>query len=619
MSIDSIASYLAISKNEQGSIDKFVKSDSTTQQGVATLTKKAASLTTPEDLLSDQTSLGVLLSAFNISANINQTAVLKALMTQDPSSATSLANTSNNNNFKAFASFMTDVSTVVVGLPPAANLALTTGGSAASSVTVQNTAFSAPTTQTAQNVGQQFTFVLNDGSAVPSIEGALNAAAGRGASYTVNPDGSVTVSAGSPPVTETKDSVGDAIYTLALAADSDGNVTSQVSIVSVPVTSGETPDDRSSQVAALVASIQAAGFGAAQNADGSLAITGKSIDASASTSDGVTTVLPGAGAIATAAATTSDSVIAFGAAGAGLQPGQVLNDGSTILGTIKAVDSSGNITLTTPANGAVSVGDYLTVDPLSQTTVAQAATAATISNVGFQTIATAATTTSDNVLELGAAAAGLQPGQVVTDGATTIGTIAAVDGTGQVTLAQNSLAPIAIGDTLTVASVATATSTPALQNAGRVATAINEYETNQYEQAQDLANPGMHEALYFTRSIANVTSINQLMSDPTLLSVVTTSLGLPSTAFGSLDYDQQVRILTKDVDVAKFQDPNFVKQTAEQYLIYQQANAPTPVATGITALFGDTSDASQTMLGIIGGQSLTTTSTSGSSTLGLFA
>ncbi len=57
---------------------------------------------------------------------------------------------------------------------------------------------------------------------------------------------------------------------------------------------------------------------------------------------------------------------------------------------------------------------------------------------------------------------------------------------------------IAVGDTITASPAVTTAEIPALQDASNLATAISEYKTNQYEDAQDQQNPGMHTALYFT-------------------------------------------------------------------------------------------------------------------------
>ncbi len=527
---DAISTYLTITKNEPAAIAKFAASDPATKKGVATLTKDAPKIGTPTALLNDQAALAVVLGAFGMSGDASETAVLKDLMTQDPSDPKSLAATANNADFKAFAGFMQNVATVNVALGSAGTMALSASGSAAASVTVQNTAFGAATGASATNVGTQWSFVLNDGTPGATIAAALEAAAGKG-TYTVNADGSVSGADGAPVVTAAKDTNGDSVYTLTTATDGTGKPTKQVRIVSVPVAaaSGDSASSAataSSRASALVGAMQAMGFQATLAA-GTLSISGNDIDV------------------------------------------------SNASGTTAAAAQTGNI--------------------------------------AFSTTATAASSTASTVLALGAKAAGLQAGQVVMDGNNTVGTIQSVDAAGNVTLTAPAKVAVAAGDTLTVSPALTTASTPALQDPAQVQAAISEYQTNQFETAQDQQNPGMHTALYFTRQASSVKSLADLMSDPTLLSVVVTNLGLQENQFGALDYNQQVAILTKDVNIAKFQDPKYIQQASEQYLILNQQNQPTPLPTGVASLFDNEATPSQQIMAILGGTTLTTASVQGNS------
>ena len=63
----------------------------------------AANITTPAQLLGNYKALQVVLTAFNLQGSINDTAILKSLMTQDPTSSTSLAKTLNNTQYTLFA------------------------------------------------------------------------------------------------------------------------------------------------------------------------------------------------------------------------------------------------------------------------------------------------------------------------------------------------------------------------------------------------------------------------------------------------------------------------------------------------------------------------------------
>ena len=137
--------------------------------------------------------------------------------------------------------------------------------------------------------------------------------------------------------------------------------------------------------------------------------------------------------------------------------------------------------------------------------------------------------------------------------------------------------------------------TSPLANAKTVQTIVSQYQTNQFEQAQGQQMPGMQQALYFARTISSATSIDAIMSDPTLLNVVETVTGQP-VQFGLLGFTQQQAILTKAVDVTKFQNPAYVKQYVEHYLALTQENPPASNAPAtVLDLFGAGSSSGGTL------------------------
>ncbi len=73
--------------------------------------KVASTLTTPAALLKDTKALTVVLGAFDLSGSINDTAILKKLMTQDPTSKTSLAQTMGNAKYQIFANALSNWTT----------------------------------------------------------------------------------------------------------------------------------------------------------------------------------------------------------------------------------------------------------------------------------------------------------------------------------------------------------------------------------------------------------------------------------------------------------------------------------------------------------------------------
>lgn len=98
--------YLASIKNESATAAKAEQASPTTEAAVAHFQKVAATIQTPAALLKDYRSLTVVLGSLGMSSMIGETAVLKELMTQDPTSSTSLAKTSGNASWQAFAKLM---------------------------------------------------------------------------------------------------------------------------------------------------------------------------------------------------------------------------------------------------------------------------------------------------------------------------------------------------------------------------------------------------------------------------------------------------------------------------------------------------------------------------------
>lgn len=136
-------------------------------------------------------------------------------------------------------------------------------------------------------------------------------------------------------------------------------------------------------------------------------------------------------------------------------------------------------------------------------------------------------------------------------------------------------------------------SPPPFSNPKVVDVIAGQFATNSFEQAEGQQADGLQQALYFTRNISNATTINQLMSDPTLLNVIVTGMGLPQQ-FGLMDYDQQVTLLSKTVDLSKFTDPAYVNKFVQKYLVMNQMNnsGDNSQPTGLLALFGAGTDTS---------------------------
>lgn len=122
-----------------------------------------------------------------------------------------------------------------------------------------------------------------------------------------------------------------------------------------------------------------------------------------------------------------------------------------------------------------------------------------------------------------------------------------------------------------------------LGSAEAIAQISQKYMTNQFETAKQAETPGVGNALYFTRTMSNVSSVSQIMADPKLLNVVETVSGFDSTQFGALDYDEQVRLLTPKINMKDFSSPAGIQRYAQRYLAMLQVN-PQPTSTPATTL-----------------------------------
>lgn len=109
MSVSSISSlpiYRSVSANESARIAAFDKTDPQTRTDIAYFTKQAPTLTTPDALLKDYRSLSIVLGAFGMKANLQQKALLRKLITEDPTSKTSVAQKLANPAYLRFANAM---------------------------------------------------------------------------------------------------------------------------------------------------------------------------------------------------------------------------------------------------------------------------------------------------------------------------------------------------------------------------------------------------------------------------------------------------------------------------------------------------------------------------------
>lgn len=131
---------------------------------------------------------------------------------------------------------------------------------------------------------------------------------------------------------------------------------------------------------------------------------------------------------------------------------------------------------------------------------------------------------------------------------------------------------------------------PPFSGSTGIEAAVAGFQQHSFQTAIGQDSVPLQEASYFTSSTQGMTKLSQLMSDPALLNVVTTALGIPA-AFGNLSYDQQVAILKPRVDMTQFSTAAGVNKFVNQYLAMDQMNQITASggSSSIMALFSDNS------------------------------
>jgi hypothetical protein len=123
----------------------------------------------------------------------------------------------------------------------------------------------------------------------------------------------------------------------------------------------------------------------------------------------------------------------------------------------------------------------------------------------------------------------------------------------------------------------------AIKNPAAIAKIAQDYAKATWMKSEDTVSPGLSNALSFIQQASGITSVNGVLGNAAVRTVVTTALGIPQQiAFQTLEAQQNA--ISSHLDVKKFQDPKFVQSLAERYLIANRQN-PSPAAdTSLTSL-----------------------------------
>ena len=615
-----ITSYLSIVKDEGKQVTAYVKSDPTLQRTEAAFQQDTIDISSPTDILKSQNlpALQVVLGASNLGTLSTETGLLKQLLVQDPTSSKSLIQQTGNTNYLDFVRSMGARSTVSLGFGDGSADSFVTAGAAASTVSLRNLQYNTSNTAlTASAPAQAWTYVLDDGSAGAQVAASLTAllqATGTTsspvtASYSAGVDGGIVASSGAPAVTTSKDTAGNTVYSVVLAKDSTGRAIRTASVVDVNAADPALAVQPGTITAAkgtslLQAALAATGFSVSQDGTTGLSLVNPATNGALSIAPNAYSNFAG---LTQQPVTAGQFLLPLGTAGLALSAGQMLLSGGEAVGTIASVDSIGDVML--KAGSAVNLSAGARID---------VAVGAGVTGIGVQLTATASSTTGGNQVSLGPQGAALQAGQILTDDGTVLGIVASADADGTVHLTGNLAASVTAGDTVSVIPKVTTGNTPALQVASNSASILSQYNTNEYEANEGKQVPGLGDALYFSRVAPTITSVDQLMSDTTLLKVVTTNLGLQDT-FSNLPFDQQVSLLTAKVDFKQFSTPAKVQSYAEQYLALTNEQASADQATALASnLFStdtSTDDSTPDLLSVL----YPTSSSSSVSVLSLFS
>ena len=124
-----------------------------------------------------------------------------------------------------------------------------------------------------------------------------------------------------------------------------------------------------------------------------------------------------------------------------------------------------------------------------------------------------------------------------------------------------------------------------IQNPTAIASIANAYATATWQNNEDSVTPGLSNALAFKAQASTITSVDQILGNSMMRTVVTTALGIPEQiAFQPLE--AQEKAISSQLDIAQFKSPAFVESFVRRYLIANSANTSSAggSATDLTSL-----------------------------------
>jgi hypothetical protein len=112
----------------------------------------------------------------------------------------------------------------------------------------------------------------------------------------------------------------------------------------------------------------------------------------------------------------------------------------------------------------------------------------------------------------------------------------------------------------------------AFQKPATISSIANAYATATWQTSQDTVTPGLSNALAFKAVASTINSVDQILGNMTMRTVITTALGIPQQ-IAFQDITAQEQAISTRIDITKFKSPAFVETFVKQYLIANAANA----------------------------------------------
>ena len=123
-----------------------------------------------------------------------------------------------------------------------------------------------------------------------------------------------------------------------------------------------------------------------------------------------------------------------------------------------------------------------------------------------------------------------------------------------------------------------------LKNPKILSTLTNGYAEVMWRQSLDQSTPGLSNALAFLSQASSIKSFSDILSNPSNFYVISGALGIPTDVVFQSESAQK-NAFNSRIDYAKFQDPGYVSNLTDQYLISMQgSNQSSGGGTDLTTL-----------------------------------